>query len=256
MRLRSLVQDALYLNWALPSAALPRPPRPLRYERFGCGDAECVFATALLFRHRGVHLPHLPFLRFTYPQMNLRLYATDAEGVPSVLFLDMLMPRWVGPAVRWVGRQPASSARLAFPRPSLAPEEGEWTWRVEQGDALEVVARRGAPGTGEGPVIGPWQDTVRYFRERPRGYVATDGEVRRIETEHPPVAVWPMTAEVTEGSLLRHALPLGDGLPRLHSAWLCPEIPFVFQLSLVPRVELEARMPRAAPSTRSRLSNG
>lgn len=253
MKLRSHVRDALYLNWALPAAALPPPPPPLRYQRFGDAGEERVFATALLFRHRGVHLPHLPLVRFSYPQLNLRLYATDGDGVPCVLFLDMLMPWWVGPAVRWVAKQPASAARFAYPRPSGEPDAEAWRWRVTQGGRLVVVARRGAMTGGDGPDLGSWNETVRFFRDRPRGYLVAGRRLRRIETEHPPVAIWPLRAEVEEDSLLERALPLGgDGAwPGLHSAWLCPDIPFVFELRIVPHVDLDASLPRAAASTRS-----
>jgi hypothetical protein len=253
MRLRSLVQDALYLNWALPVAALPEPPEPLRYQtREGKDGEERAFASAILFRHRGLHLPHLPAVRLTYPQLNLRLYAVDADRVPSVLFLDMLMPWWVGPAVRLVAEGPASVARFDYPRPSLEPDAGEWRWRVRQGGVLEVAARRGAPEAGGETSLGTWAETVRFFRERPRGYLVSNGRLRRVETEHPRVEVWPLVAELGEHSLLESILPLGGaGWPRPHSAWLCPEIPFVFDLAVVPQVDLEATLPRAAASTRS-----
>lgn len=262
MRLRSLVQDALYLNWALPVAALPALPAPLRLDVFEDGDGtEHAFVSVLLFHHRA-RLPLLPFLPLSYPQMNLRLYVRDGDGVPSVVFLDMLMPWWVGPAVRWVAKQPASAARLDFPRPSLDPdpERGEWVWRVSQGERLEVTARRGAPAWGDGP-LGSWQETVRFFRDRPRGYLADPDRSRRIETEHPAVEVWPMVAEVGEAGLLAEALPAvtaagaNGGWPRPHSAWLCPEIPMAFVLQLVPEVDLEASLPRAAASTRSRADD-
>jgi hypothetical protein len=252
MKLRSLVQDALYLNWALPADALPSPPAPLQYQVYGEGDEERVFASALLFRHRGVHLPHLPVVRFTYPQMNLRLYAVDGDGVPCVLFREMLMPWWVGPVVRWVTKQPASAARFSYPRPSRDPGAESWSWRVTQGGRFEVTARRGAPGTGEGPSLGSWAKTVRFFRERSRGYLLSGDRLRRIETEHPSVPVWPLVAEVEDAELLERSLPLaGAAWPRLHSAWLCPRIPFVFDLRIVPEVEMEATLPRAAASTRS-----
>ncbi len=276
MRLQSQVQDALYLNWALPASALPPPPAPLRYQTLndtcngdgGAGNREIAFATVLLFRHSGVHLPHLPFVRFSYPQLNLRLYTLDADRVPSVLFVDMLMPWWVGPAVRMVAKSPASAARFTYPRPSADPAEGEWSWRVEQpwngrgASSLQVTGRRGsglamtgASGGGGNTSVGTWRETVRFFRERPRGYVVTAGRLRRVETEHPPVEVWPMSVEVEEDSLLQRVLPLrcgavgtdgdgdgtagGPGWPGLHSAWLCPRIPLVFDLAVVPRAERE-----------------
>ena len=253
MRLRSLVQDALFLNWALPVAALPEPPDALRYQTVEEDGEELAFASAVLFRHRGVRLAHLPLLRLTYPQLNLRLYALDADGVPSVLFLDSLMPWWVGPVVRLVGDGPASVARFEYPRPSLDAGAETWRWQVRQGGTLEVTARLGAPATANA-ALGNWKESVRFFRERPRGYRFAHGRLRRVETEHPQVEVWPLVAEVGEHSLLESILPLaahGGGWPPLHSAWLCPEVPFVFDLGIVPQVDLEASLPRAAAQTRS-----
>lgn len=256
MKMRTLVIDALYLNWALPAGAVPPPPAPLTYQDREWRGERWVFASALLFRNRGVHFQSARFLRLSYPQLNVRLYALDDEGVPSVLFRDMMLPRWVKPAVALTARHPVSSARFRFPQPSLDPQpDGDgWRWVVEQGRRLEVVARPGGGLPGEGPSLGSWEQTVRFFRERPRGYVETAGGLHRIDTEHPRVTVWPLAAEVTDASLLAELLPLGGGRetwPPLHSAWLCPEIPFVFDVRLVPKVAPAPRMPTPAASTRS-----
>ena len=253
MKMRSLVIDALYLNWALPARSLSPAPPPLRYQEVEREGEPYVFASALLFRNRGVHFHGAPFLRLSYPQLNVRLYVVDGDGVPSVLFLDMMLPRWVKPAVALAARHPVSTARFDFPEPSLDPDGDAWRWAVEQGKRLEVVARRGSGLTGAGPALGSWQETVRFFRERPRGYVESGGRLHRIETEHPRVPVWPLAAEVTDASLLAELLPLDGaaGGPPLHSAWLCPEIPFVFDLQIVPKVQLEAAMPTPAATTRS-----
>jgi hypothetical protein len=97
---------------------------------------------------------------------------------------------------------------------------------------------------------------VRYFRDRRRGYAEVGDRLRRIETEHPPAAVWPVAAELSDASLLARCLPLagGDGWPPLHSAWLCPEVPLVFEFGTARELELGAgRLPQAAASSRSRL---
>ena len=258
MKMRALVIDALYLNWALPAGSVPAAPAGLRYEeRQGLDErgegGRWVFASALLFRNRGVHIDGAPFLRLSYPQLNVRLYTVDCDGVPSVIFRDMMFPRWVKPAVALAARHPVSTARFDFPEPSLDPGGDAWRWVVEQGKRLEVVARRGSGLPGAGPSLGSWEETVRFFRERPRGYVEAGGRLHRIETEHPPVPVWPLEAEVADAGLLDELLPLRgvDVWPPLHSAWLCPEIPFVFDFHLVPKVQLEAAMPTPAASTRS-----
>lgn len=263
MKLRTLVRDGLYLNWALPAAALPPPPPPLSYELHGEGGRDYVFASVLLFRNQGLHLPALPMVRFSYPQANVRLYILDGERMPAVLFRRMLVPAWVSPAARLIAHQPTLAARFRYPRPSERPDAEEWSWEVHAGAALAVTARRAAPAVGSGPKLGDWEATVRYFRDRRRGYAEVGDRLRRIDTEHPRAPVWPLAAELTEASLLARCLPLsgddGNGAgarawPPLHSAWLAPEIPFLFELATVRRLELgTGRIPQAAASSRSRL---
>ncbi|HXO25877.1 MAG TPA: DUF2071 domain-containing protein [Thermoanaerobaculia bacterium] len=262
MKLRTVVRDCLFLNWALPVEGLPEPPAPLRYQRHAWQGRDHVFASALLFHHDAVRWSAFPLLRVGYPQLNVRLYVLDEDGVPSVLFQRELMPAWVAPGVRLVSHHPAASARLDFPRPSREAGAGSWSWRAERGGTLTVRAWVHSPAFGEGPRIGSWDETVRYFQERPRGYAVQGGALHRVEASHPPVeAVWPLAAEVVGGdSLLRHLLALAPGLPApphphpplqgtpavpqdghghlppLHSSWLCPEIPFSFVFDLVPRV--------------------
>src|SRR4029079_18388565 len=112
MMLQSVVRDCLYLNWALPAAALPEPPAPLRYQLHASpGGEEVVFATALLFHPEGLHLDGLPLPRLSYPQCNLRLNVLDGDGMPSVLFRCMLMPSWMTPGARLLTHQPVAAAR-------------------------------------------------------------------------------------------------------------------------------------------------
>lgn len=257
MLLRATVRDCLFLNWALPAAALPPPPAPLRYQLHPWQGEHYTFVSALLFFEEGLHVPSLPLLWLTYPQCNVRLYVLDGQGVPSVLLRTMMMPAWVASGVRLVVREPAASARLAFPRPSRKLGDGRWRWRVESGRAgkrsrlaLDVTAWQAAPQVGHGPRLGTWEQTVEYFEERPRGYLPDGGELHRIESVHPPAAAWPLQAEVAAGSLLPALLPLGDGAgwPPLHSAFLCPEIPFAFELGVVAKPQVAPAVAQAAAS--------
>jgi hypothetical protein len=209
MKLRSVVRDCLFLNWALPVEALPGPPAPLRYQLHSWQGRDYAFASALLFHHDAVRWRAMPLLRVGYPQLNIRLYVLDEDGVPSVLFHRELMPAWVAPGMRLVAGHPAASARLDFPRPSLDAEADSWTWRVERGDTLTVRARVHSPMVGEGPRIGSWEETVRFFQDRPRGYSVQGKALRRVDSRHPPVAgVWPLAVEITGGeALLRRLLP-------------------------------------------------
>jgi uncharacterized protein YqjF (DUF2071 family) len=263
MKLRTVVRDCLFLNWALPAAALPKPPAPLRYQRHEWQGAEYVFASALLFHHDAVRWAALPLLRVGYPQLNVRLYALDEDGVPSVLFLRELMPAWVAPGVRLLSHHPVASARLDFPRPSREAGAASWRWRARHGATLTVKAWIHAPSIGEGPRIGSWEETVRYFQDRPRGYARQHGVLYRVQASHPPAdAVWPLAAEVEGGDTLLSGLegsrngrgaglaggsrlamagtaaaaPGGFDWPALHSCWLCPEMPFSIAFDLVPKV--------------------
>ena len=181
MHFRTVARDCLYLNWALPRSSAPALPAPLRYEVHGGENGEeWIFASALLFRLSGLHPPDLPFLRLSYPQMNLRLYVVDGDGVPSVLFVRMLVPRWVAPVSRILARQPAAAATFEYPSPSQGPQEGEWRWILEErvgrflrpvSRRLEIRARLGMPTFGPGPRLGSWERTVDYFQHRRRGSV-------------------------------------------------------------------------------------
>ena len=239
------VRDCLYLNWALPVEALPEPPAPLRYQVHSWEGQDWVFASALLFHQDAVRLAALPLIRVGYPQFNLRFYVLDHEGNPSVLFRRMLMPGWVAPGVRLMSHQPAFAARLDFPRPTVDAGDGPWTWKVEHGGTLEVRAWRdmsavSAGGSmGHGPRMGSWDDTVRYFQHRLRGYAQnSDGRLRRVDVRRTTAATWPLRAEVSGAELLPDLFCLpaaGLSWPPLHSAWLCPEVPFALELAVAPK---------------------
>jgi hypothetical protein len=250
MMLQTVVRDCLYLNWALPKESLPEPPPPLRYQIHTWQGKSWVFASAVLFHQDSIHLVSLPLLRLCYPQLNLRLYVLDDEGTPSVLFRKMLMPAWVAPGVKLMTHQPASRARLDFPHPSLSAGDGPWLWRAKRRGSLEVRAWQGSPLVGEGPRIGSWEETVHYIQERTRGYAEGSGTLHRIDASHRPAAVWPLRAELRAADLLTRLLPLegnnGGGWPQLHSAWLCPQIPFAFELGIVPKVAVAPTVPHPA----------
>jgi hypothetical protein len=256
MMLRSTIRDCLYLNWALPVEGLPEPPRPLRWQRHSWAGRDYVFASALLFHQDAIRFAALPIFRLRHPQLNLRLYVLDDEGTPSVLFRRMLMPAWMAPGVRLVTNQPASRAKLDFPHPSREVEVGSWSWRVERnGSTMEVRAWPDSPTVAEGPRLGDWAQSARYFQERPRGYAEGSGLLHRIDARHPPAATWPMKAEVAGEEILAplFRLQVGDPWPALHSAFLCPEVPFVFELGLVPKMAVTPSMPQPAAS-RSRVA--
>lgn len=248
MVLETQALDCLYVNWSLPLAAAPELPEPLRYEVHDVGGESLVFASALLFRLSGLHFSNFPWMRVSYPQMSLRLYVLDAGGLPSVLFLRVLVPFWVAPTSALVARQPAHAARLRFPAAIRSPGE-IWRWRVDRpGSGLRLEAWASEAKATEapaGPRFGSWEKTVAYFRQRPRGYVLWKNRLRSVRTDHPPVDVWPMAVMVEEASLLSKTFAevrSGELWNRPHSAWLCPEIPFSFELGKSRRALL-ARVP-------------
>lgn len=254
MQLRTEARDCLYLNWAVPQAALPPPPPPLRYELHRCQDEDHVFLSALLFRLTGLRptappLSTLPLPSLSYPQMSLRLYVLDDDSVPSVLFRRLMVPLWVVPVSRLLGRQPAQAGVFSFPRPSDEPDAGEWSWSLRSAGGLEVEAGLSSPHLGAGPRLGDWRRTIDYFRRRPRGYVSWDGKLRAITRSHPSVEVWPVEAAIGRHDLLSRAFPQVDDArwSRLHSAWLCPEIPFSFEVGHAELLPMPRRAVAAVP---------
>lgn len=255
MILRTTARDCLYLNWAVPARLLPDLPEPLRYELHGVAGAEIGFASALLFHHDRLRWKALPFARFSYPQLNLRYYVQDGDGQPAVFFRCMLVPAWVAPMARWIGRQPARPGALEFAHPSREPQAPSWSWRAAGGGRLALSAVRGAPRAAPAPDLGAWDDMVRYFGDRRVGYSRGTTGLRRIETTQQRGATWPLRVELEEWGLVRRGLRLGNGdgpgrdvgAPVLHSSWLCPEMPMTFALAPVHAGEEPVRRRVPAP---------
>ena len=168
----------------------------------------------------------MPLLRLSFPQLNLRHYVLDDEGVPSVYFLRTFVPSWALLPVQLVARQPASRARFTFTRPSTL---GPWEWLVRGPGSLHCRAEPSSPTTGAGPSLGSWQATVEHLRQRNRGYVCTGRGLRRMQTEQPSVEVVPVRVQLLETGLLHHCVA-GGSWPELHSAFLCPELPLSLEL--------------------------
>lgn len=230
---KTVVRDCLYLNWAFPLDTLPEPPDPLRYEVHSLQQDRFVFGSVLLFRHESLHIESLPVLKISFPQFHLRLHVLDHDEVPAVWLRHILVPGWVVPGLRWLGQQPAEAARFRFPRPSIELDLDTWRWEVVRGDSLVVSARQASPRVGSGPTLGSWQQVVDCVRLRERAYVAGAAGLRAIHTSQRSVPLWPMDASLEEVSLLRTSKALRgvDNWPDLHSAWICPEIPFTFEMA-------------------------
>lgn len=242
MILRSRVHDCLFLNWALPVRGLPDPPRGLHYQRHRHEGEDWVFVSALLFRHEGLHLPSMPWARLSYPQLNLRFYTLDEDEVPSVLFHCMWVPPWVAPVAHWIARQNACTARLRFPRGAGEGREVS-SWVARAGGELRLATKPGTPTVGVGPRLGSWEATVSYFRQRPRGYGMGPFGLRRVETSHVSISTLPIDAELERVDLLANSLPFEREWPALHSAWICPELTFDFELVPEKKGPLGRRLP-------------
>ena len=84
-----------------------------------------------------------------------------------------------------------------------------------------------------GPSLGSWEQTVDYFRHRRRGYVVWQRRLRPIRPSRRSVEVCPLEVEVGRADLVAECFAEVDAevWQAPHSAWLCPEIPFIFELS-------------------------
>jgi len=245
VQLEGVLADALYLNWALPSAALPPAPPGLRLETVGCGPEATAFFSLVLFRQLDLRTAWSRWVGLSFPQCNARLYARDEAGVPSVWLLRQLAPAWVVPLGRLVARQPLSAAICNFPRLEQPPD-GPWRWRLEAGAQLDLTVRPGS-FAGTGPALGSWAESVTFFRERRRAYWRVGSGLQRVETEHGRVAALPVTVELTDGSWLeaRFAFAPRDGWRALHSAFLVPRVELAFALAPAAEVAPARQVPAA-----------
>jgi hypothetical protein len=239
MRLRAVARDCLFLNWAVPRAALQPPPEPLVYDVEADGT---VLVSALLYRHEGLRLrPRslASLLPLSYPQLQLRLCVRDGEGTPSVLVCSILVPRWVLPGARWWIGASVRSARFELPETGSGDEEG-LGWSVEsdlgalrlEASAVDTPAER-------------WRSVFESIRRRSRGYIAGNGGLLLLETTYPAGEAWPLRVRLADVGLLPACLRLSEGSwPDLHSAWLAPELSLVLERG----AELELALPRQVPA--------
>jgi hypothetical protein len=147
--------------------------------------------------------------------------------------------------MRWMGRQPVDAARFRFPAADLSLDDRDWCWTVNRGSRLTVKAEQSSPRLGPGPSLGAWPATVRYFRQRKKGYAVGPAGLSRLTLEQPAAAIWPVTAELDDHALVAECLPLCGTLelPALHSSWICPEMPFKVELD---RLTQKAAMVKSA----------
>jgi uncharacterized protein YqjF (DUF2071 family) len=232
---------ALYVSWAIPLGSLPPIPEPLVPDRHLGEGGELAFVTLVHFRQRGLHAEALPWPRFTYPQVNLRICARDGDGVPAVFILRELVPAWMVPLARVGGGQPASAALLDFPPSGSAPGGEALRWSFTAGERNAILARAGACPVGP-PQLGGFPETVAFFRERPRAYAAQGGKLRRLETVHPRTESAPAAVEIESSDWLAAQFPEVERSRWLspHSAFFVPSTRMLFELSReapVPMVE-------------------
>ncbi len=246
---RAVLEDCLYLNWALPRAGLPEPPSPLRYDVLESESGEVVFASGILCRHRRARFRFLPLARVSYPQFQLQLCTLDGDGAPSVWIRSILLPAWVTPGARWIADQPARTADFSYPR-SVSAATGRCVWKVSRGATLTVEAEPGSPSLGDGPALGSWERTVSYLGRRPAAYATGARGLHHLLFEPATDNVVPMTATVRRNDLLGKCLSMGNGAgrvgedwPELHSAWLCPPMAASFVAARVPVGPVGNRIP-------------
>lgn len=242
MIFKTALADALYVNWALPVECLPKPPAPLELDRVLERGESFGFATLVLFHQEGLRAAALPWPRFSFPQCNLRLPVRDGDGQPAVWILRELVPAWVVPWARAFGRQPASAAVFDV---KTSPDGAERRWALYAGQPLAVRARPAAPAA-ERPSLGAWVDTVAFFRDRPRAYLAAP-QLRRIETAHPRLDGLPVSIEVQRPEWLAAQLPAvaEETWSRPHSAFVVASarLSFAVESGRVVAVPAQAPVP-------------
>lgn len=261
MILETALADALYLNWAVPLAALPPLPPGLRYDQgIGGGRPEenHGYFSLVLFRQVGLHLRGASWLALSYPQVNARLCVRDAAGTAAVLVLRQLVPGWVVPVGRLIGGQPLSAAVCEFPDglPRVLSREDAgatdatpplWRWKFSAGARLVVAAEIGAAAGSAAPGGSAWEEEVAFFRDRTRTYWRQGETLRRVATAPPPTTVLPIRARLEQTDWLQTFLPFAPaaGWTALHSAFLVPRVQLVFAFDAARELPVAAPMAAA-----------
>lgn len=248
MRLTTIARDCLYLNWAVPFRHAPSLPEELTYDLHFAADEEWIFVSALLFRFVGLRAKAMPLLRFSYPQLNLRTYVCDRTGSPAVLYLKTFVPLWMLPVTRLAGRQRSTIGRFDYASPGRQREREVWSWALLGDPRFRAEARLASPAMGPGPALGSWDQTVGYFQRRRKGYSLEQGRLRSVVKTGTAPTNWPLQAGIVDSGLLVGMFPSqpADHWNRPHSAWLCPEIPFSFEVGKSRLSALRGRRPIAA----------
>jgi len=237
--------DAIYVNWAVDPERLPAPTPPLELDSAQIEGELRAFVTLVLFAQSELHLDRLRWPSLSFPQCNLRLPVRDRDRIPAHWLLHQLVPAWVVPFGRWVGRQPVSAAILRPGRSEGSDGRTEWSWEVAAGRRLALKARPAAPPTGTG--LGDWRHTVAFFRERPRAFVRSNGGLRRLDAAIGRADAVPLDVDFASIDWLRARLP-GIGFEdwaRPHSAFLVPSTRLEIATSAVEAEPVRERLPAA-----------
>ena len=237
------IKNCLYVNWALDVERLPPLPPPLRYEKHQGESGEVSLLTATFFRQGGLRFRFLPFPRFSYPQLSIRFYVLDGEGIPAVWYYRLLTPPWTVPLSRLAGIHTTRAAILQFPsRNVLGGDDGLWCAR-----RVSSLALKGSLGAHVRvrPDLGSFEATTSYFLRRTRGYSGENGAVRRLDISAPTSGLNPWKIEIYKDDLLAGWFPSPNRTPwpEVHSAWYCSDRPLI--MSLV-KDDLKARRKRTS----------
>jgi len=252
--LETALADALYLNWAIPAAALAPAPVGLRYDTVERGGESLAFFSLVLFRQVGLHPRGASWLGLSYPQVDARLCVRDAANTGSVLLLRQLVPGWVVPIGRLVTGQPFSAAVCLFPGglpqdsdAEKAAGDREWRWSLSAGAPFSAVAHLGGTLSSR-PGSTPQESAagIAFFRDRTRTYWRQGDALRRSESEPPATTVLPVEVRIERAGWLESFIPFapGRGWSELYSAFLVPRVQAVF--ALAPEREVPVAAPVAA----------
>jgi hypothetical protein len=224
VKIRTDLEDALYVSWAIARSQLPVPPDPLTLDGPLVDGQPGGYVTVVLFRHRALHLKPFDWLGIRFAQCNLRIAVRDPDRIPSVWLIHQLVPAWAAPLGRWVAGQPVEAASLRGPDTA---DDDAVSWQVESGAPLRLTARPGV--MAQSP---HWREAAVFVRERPRGYVMSGGRLSRLDARIGNGETMPMRVEVECSDWLHAQLPEVDP-----SIWANPQSAFMV---VATRLEVES----------------
>lgn len=192
------VCDILYISYLVPVPLLrPLCPDTLSLYEAGRGHA---FLSVVCFKSRNVRVKGLPFLRFDYNQINIRIYVTDPlTGRNAVLFLRSGITSRVVPFLTDLLNIPWERIRFSY---NISGQDQKGVRYLAEGDwngGIEIELEEDMRGVDSPLPAEEREEIISHLTVPKIGFYNRGGRILRFEVEHTqinPLFFAPISIEI------------------------------------------------------------